>query len=242
MRLFLGMGFLLVALVGLNGVPAAAQDAVTPAPIATVGADRSFEGSAVVEEGDEQRFVEWLGWPTWVGSMMLGIFWAYRRTHTSLVRAAIAKLTRGGEENRLERSPYVEEETGSGGIFSGALLLALTTVFFLSQFAIYEYPSDLKFPTEAIDILAWLDIASWLSTLFAPFLIGLLSESRGVWLIPFLGYLLGMALWLGVPGEDFGDLAYDYGEIGFLIVRVVIPALLMYLAYRIGRAFRAQFV
>ena len=77
----------------------------------------------------------------------------------SLVRTVVAKLTVGDEEDSLSRGPFLESPSGSGGPVSGALLFALTTVFFLSQFAIYDYPSDLSFPSEALDILPWLDFA-----------------------------------------------------------------------------------
>ena len=167
---------------------------------------------------------------------LLGVIWAYRRFHTSLLKPFVAKLSSGSEERPLDRSPFVQPS--AGGLVSGALLLALTTVFFLSQFAIYDYPSDLVFPTTAVDILPWLDFALWLSTLVAPLLVGLLSESRGVWLIPVLGYVFGMALWHASPGENLGNLTYDLSVPGYLLVRVGIPALLMYLAYRFGRAFR----
>lgn len=243
MKLLLGIVLLLMAVMACNSTIATAQGTGTPEPPATprIVGGSGDELSTAVEEALRSRFWSWLGWPTWFGSMMVGIYWVYRRAHTSLVKAFLNKLAPEEEKKPLGRSPFVEQQSSSGGVVSGALLLALLTVFFLSQFAIYEFPSDLKFPTEAFDILPWLDFAPWLSTLFAPFLVGLLSESRGVWLIPFLGYLFGMALWLGVPGEDLSDLAYDYGEVGFLLFRLVAPALLMYLAYRIGRAFRRAF-
>jgi len=71
--------------------------------------------------------------------------------------------------------------------------------------------------------------------------VGLLSDSRGVWAIPVLGYVFGMGLWLATPVESLHDLTYDLSVPGFLLVRVAIPALLMYLAFRVGRAFRGLF-
>lgn len=243
MKRLLSLALLLVAIVAFNTTITAAQDTGTPSPIATPRiVDGGAESSTAFDDEERARFWDWFGWPAWFGSMMLGIFWAYRRAHTSLVKAFLVKHIASDEENPLDRSPFVQAQPSSGGLVSGALLLALTTVFFLGQFAIYELPSDLKFPTEALDILPWLDFAPWLSTLFAPFLVGLLSESRGVWVITVLGYLCGMALWIATPVGSFFDLAYDFGEFGFLLVRVAIPALLMYLAYSIGRVFRGMFV
>ena len=239
----LGLALVLMTLAGSNAAVAAAQDTGTPAPLATPRiVDRGgVEGSGDVEYALESRFWNWVGWPTWFGSMMLGIFWAYRRSHTSLVRAFIAKHFPSEEENPLDRSPFVQTQSSSGGLVSGALLLALTTVFFLSQFALYNYPSNLSIPTEALDILPWLEFAPWLSTLIAPFLVGLLSASRGVWAIPVLGYVFGMGLWLATPWEDLAGLTYDLSIPGFFLMRVTVPALLMYLAYRVGRGFRRAF-
>ena len=239
----IGLALVLIAFSGLNAASATAQETGTPAPLATprIVDGSAVEGSSAAEDALESPFWDWVGWPTWFGSMMFGIFWAYRRSHTSLVRAFIAKHFPSEEEDPLDRSPFVQTQSSSGGLVSGALLLALTTVFFLSQFALYNYPSNLSIPTEALDILPWLEFAPWLSTLFAPFLVGLLSDSRGVWAIPVLGYVLGMGLWLATPVESLHDLTYDLSVPGFLLVRVAIPALLMYLAFRVGSAFRGLF-
>ena len=74
----------------------------------------------------------------------------------------------------------------------------------------------------------------WLGT----FLIGLLSESRGVGAIPILGYVLGLLLWHSTPGENINTLSYDIGWLGFLLLPVGIPGLMLYLLFRFGRALR----
>lgn len=220
----LGMAVLLIAIAGLSAAAVAGQDA-SPA-----------DQNAIID-----GLSSWLGWHAWALSMAVGIFWVYRRVHTSLLSAVLAKLVSEGEEKPLYRSPVVEESSNTGSLFSGALLLALTTTFCLSQFVIYGYPSDLSFPSEALDILPWLDIAAWLPALLAPFFIGLLSESRGVWVIPVLGFVLGMFLSNAVAGGDPGGLINDLGITWFLVAGVVIPAVLIYLAFRFGRGVRGQF-
>ena len=220
----LTIAVLLIAIAGLSTAAVAGQDA-SPA-----------DQSALTD-----GLSSWVGWPAWALSLALGIFWVYRRAHTSLLSAALAKLVTEGEEKPLYRSPVVEEPSNAGSLTSGALLLVLTTMFFLSQFVIYDYPSDLEIPSEAVDILPWLDFAPWLPALLAPLFIGLLSESRGVWVIPVLGFALGMFLSNVVAGGDPGGLIDDLGLPASLLVRAGIPALLMYLAYRFGRGIRGQF-
>ena len=102
-----------------------------------------------------------------------------------LVRARLAKFTSGGEERPLDAIPIVQ--SSSGGLPSGALLLALTTSMSFGIIALFDYPSQVS------NLHPWIDVVPLVWFLVGPFLIGLLSESRGVGAITILGLRLGIA-------------------------------------------------
>ena len=234
---------LLLAIVVLNVAVAAAQDAGTPQPARTgpatveparIADDENIEGAPVVDDADEPQSWSWLGWPTMTLPLMLGGFWVYRRFQTSLLKARLAKLTSGSEERSLDASPLVQSSLG--GLPSGVLLLALTTSMSFSLAALYDYPSQIS------NLHPWIDVIPWVWFFGGVFLIGLLSESRGVGAIPILGYVLGLFLWHSTPGESIDALFYDIGWLGFLLYRMGITALIFYLIFRLGRAVRGHFV
>ena len=230
---------LILAVLVLNAAVAAGQDAGTPGSAATgpatprpvkVADDENIERDPVVDKADEPRSWAWVGWPTMTLSMVLGGFWVYRRFRTSLLEARLAKISSGGEERSLDAIPLVQ--SSSGGIPSGALLLALTTSMSFGIAALYDYPSQIS------NLHPWIDVVPLVWFLVGPFLIGLLSESRGVGAIPILGYVLGLLLWHSTPGENINTLSYDIGWLGFLLLPVGIPGLMLYLLFRFGRALR----
>ena len=132
------------------------------------------------------------------------------------------------------RIPIVQ--SSSGGLPSGALLLVLTTYYQSScnirLAALYDYPSQIS------NLHPWIDVVPLVWYLVGTFLIGLLSESRGVGAIPILGYVLGLLLWHSTPGENINTLSYDIGWLGFLLLPVGISGLMLYLLFRFGRALR----
>ena len=221
---------LLLAIVVLNAAVAAAQDAGTPGPPATTTSGGSVESSTGIEEADELQSWSGLGWPTMAGSMALGSFWAYRRFQAGLVKASLAKFTSGGEQWPLDAVPLAQSSLG--GLPSGALLLVLTTSMSFGIIALFDYPSQIS------NLHPWIDVVPLVWFLVGPFLIGLLSESRGVGAIPILGYVLGLLLWHSTPGENINTLSYDIGWLGFLLLPVGIPGLMLYLLFRFGRALR----
>ena len=234
-----GLALLLMAIVSSNAAMVAAQNAGTPGPATTrpatvepvtVEDDENVERSADVEEVNTPRSWSWLGWPTMAGSMALGSFWAYRRFQVGLVKARLAKFSSGGEERPLDAIPIVQ--SSSGGLPSGALLLVLTTSMSFGIIALFDYPSQVS------NLHPWIDVVPLVWFLVGPFLIGLLSESRGVGAIPILGYVLGLLLWHSTPGENINALSYDIGWLGFLLLPVGIPGLMLYLLFRFGRALR----
>ena len=228
---------LLLAIVVLNSAVAAGQDAGTTGPATVepvrVEDDESVERSAEVEEVNTPRSWSWLGWPTMTLSMVLGSFWAIRRFQTSLLKSRLAKFTSGNEVRSLGASPLVQ--SSSGRLPSGVLLLALTASMSFSLAALYDYPSQIS------NLHPWIDVVPWVWYLVGTFLIGLLSESRGVGAIPILGYVLGLLLWHSTPGESIDALFYDIGWLGFLLGPVAFWALSLYLIFRLGRAFRRPF-
>ncbi len=205
---------LLLAIVVLNAAVAAAQDAGTPdppatpmvvpqgagdpGPPATTTSGGSVERSVDVDKADGTRSWSWLGWPTMVGSIMFGNYWAIRRFQTSLLKARLAKFTSGSEVRSLGASPLVQ--SSSGRLPSGVLLLALTASMSFSLAALYDYPSQIS------NLHPWIDVVPWVWYLVGTFLIGLLSESRGVGAIPILGYVLGLLLWHSTSGESIDAL------------------------------------
>ncbi len=241
---------LLLAIVSLNAAMVAAQNAGTPGPVATpmvapqgagdpgppatTTSGGNVERSTGVEEADGTRSWFWLGWPTITFSMILGSFWVYRRFRTSLLKARLAKFTSGSEVRSLGASLLVQ--SSSGRLPSGVLLLALTASMSFSLAALYDYPSQIS------NLHPWIDVVPWVWYLVGTFLIGLLSESRGVGAIPILGYVLGLLLWHSTPGESIDALFYDIGWLGFLLGPVAFWALSLYLIFRLGRAFRGHFV
>ena len=164
------------------------------------------------------------------GSMALGSFWAYRRFKTSLLKARLAKFSSGGEQRPLDAIPIVQ--SSSGGLPSGALLLVLTTSMSFGIIALFDYPSQIS------NLHPWIDVVPLVWFLVGPFLIGLLSEFRGVGAIPILGYVLGWLLWHFTSGQSVNALSYDIGWLGFLLLPVGIPGLMLYLLFRFGRALR----
>ena len=229
-----GLALLLMAIVSSNAAMVAAQDAGTPGPPATTTGGGSVERSVDVDKADEPRSWSWLGWPTMVGSIMFGNYWAIRRFQTSLLKARLAKFTSGSEVRSLDASLLVQ--SSSGRLPSGVLLLALTASMSFSLAALYDYPSQIS------DLHPWIDVVPWVWFFGGAFLVGLLSESRGVGSIPILGYVLGLLLWHSTPGESMDALFYDIGWLGFLLGPVVFWALSLYLIFRLGRAFRGHFV
>ena len=225
---------LLLAIVVLNSAVAAGQDAGTTGPATVepvrVEDDESVERSAEVEEVNTPRSWSWLGWPTMTLSMVLGSFWAIRRFRSSLLKARLAKFSSGGEERPLDAVPLAQSSLG--GLPSGALLLVLTTSMSFGIIALFDYPSQIS------NLHPWIDVVLLVWFLVGPFLIGLLSESRGVGAIPILGYVLGLLLWHSTPGENINTLSYDIGWLGFLLLPVGIPGLMLYLLFRFGRALR----
>ena len=181
----------------------------------------------------EPRSWSWLGWPTMVGSIMFGNYWAIRRFQTSLLKARLAKFTSGSEVRSLGASPLVQ--SSSGRLPSGVLLLALTASMSFSLAALYDYPSQIS------NLHPWIDVVPWVWYLVGTFLIGLLSESRGVGVIPILGHVFGLLLWHFTPGQSVSALFYDVGWLGFLLGPVAFWALSLYLIFRLGRAFRRPF-
>ena len=204
---------LLLAIVVLNSAVAAGQDAGTTGPATVepvrVEDDESVERSAEVEEVNTPRSWSWLGWPTMTLSMVLGSFWAIRRFRSSLLKARLAKFSSGGEERPLDAVPLAQSSLG--GLPSGALLLVLTTSMSFGIIALFDYPSQIS------NLHPWIDVVLLVWFLVGPFLIGLLSESRGVGAIPILGYVLGLLLWHSTPGESIDTLFYDIGWLGFLL-------------------------
>ena len=164
------------------------------------------------------------------GSMALGSFWAYRRLQAGLVKARLAKFSSGGEQWPLDAVPLAQSSLG--GLPSGALLLVLTTSMSFGIIALFDYPSQIS------NLHPWIDVVPLVWFLVGPFLIGLLSESRGVGAIPILGYVFGLLLWHSTPGENINTLSYDIGWLGFLLLPVGIPGLMLYLLFRFGRALR----
>ena len=229
-----GLALLLMAIVSSNAAMVAAQDAGTPGPPATTTGGGSVERSVDVDKADEPRSWSWLGWPTMVGSITFGNYWAIRRFQTSLLKARLAKFTSGSEVRSLDASLLVQ--SSSGRLPSGVLLLALTASMSFSLAALYDYPSQIS------DLHPWIDVVPWVWFFGGTFLVGLLSESRGVGSIPILGYVLGLLLWHSTPGESMDALFYDIGWLGFLLGPVVFWALSLYLIFRLGRAFRGHFV
>ena len=241
-----GLALLLMAIVSSNAAMVAAQDAGTPGPPATpmvvpqgagdpgppatTTSGGSVERSVDVDKADGTRSWSWLGWPTMVGSIMFGNYWAIRRFQTSLLKARLAKFISGSEVRSLDASPLVQ--SSSGRLPSGVLLLALTASMSFSLAALYDYPSQIS------NLHPWIDVVPLVWFLVGPFLIGLLSESRGVGAIPILGYVLGLLLWHSTPGENINTLSYDIGWLGFLLLPVGIPGLMLYLLFRFGRALR----
>ena len=225
-----GLAALLLVIVVLNVAMVAAQDAGTPGPPATTTSGGSVERSVDVDKADGTRSWSWLGWPTMVGSIMFGNYWAIRRFQTSLLKARLAKFTSGSEVRSLGASLLVQ--SSSGRLPSGVLLLALTASMSFSLAALYDYPSQIS------NLHPWIDVVPWVWYLVGTFLIGLLSESRGVGAIPILGYVLGLLLWHSTPGENINTLSYDIGWLGFLLLPVGIPGLMLYLLFRFGRALR----
>ena len=225
---------LLLAIVVLNSAVAAGQDAGTTGPATVepvrVEDDESVERSAEVEEADTPRSWSWLGWPTMTLSMVLGSFWAYRRFRSSLLKVRLAKFSSGGGQRSLNAVPIAQ--SSSGGLPSGALLLVLTTSMSFGIIALFDYPSQIS------NLHPWIDVVLLVWFLVGPFLVGLLSESRGVGAIPILGYVLGLLLWHSTPGENINTLSYDIGWLGFLLLPVGIPGLMLYLLFRFGRALR----
>ena len=220
---------LLLAIVVLNAAVAAAQDAGTPGPPRTSDGG-SVGRTAEVEEVNTPRSWSWLGWPTMTLSMVLGGFWVYRRFRTSLLEARLAKFSSGGEQWPLDAVPLAQSSLG--GLPSGALLLVLTTSMSFGIIALFDYPSQIS------NLHPWIDVVALVWFLVGPFLIGILSESRGVGAIPILGYVLGLLLWHSTPGENINTLSYDIGWLGFLLLPVGIPGLMLYLLFRFGRALR----
>ena len=220
---------LLLAIVVLNAAVAAAQDAGTTGPPRTSDGG-SVGRTAEVEEVNTPRSWSWLGWPTMTLSMVLGGFWVYRRFRTSLLEARLAKFSSGGEQWPLDAVPLAQSSLG--GLPSGALLLVLTTSMSFGIIALFDYPSQIS------NLHPWIDVVALVWFLVGPFLIGILSESRGVGAIPILGYVLGLLLWHSTPGENINTLSYDIGWLGFLLLPVGIPGLMLYLLFRFGRALR----
>ena len=225
---------LLLAIVVLNPAVAAGQYAGTPGPATVepvrVADDENIELAPVGDKADTPRSWSWLGWPTMAGSMVLGSFWAIRRFRTSLLEARLAKFSSGGEQRPLDAVPIAQSSLG--GLPSGALLLVLTTSMSFGLAALYDYPSQIS------NLHPWIDVVPLVWYLVGTFLIGLLSESRGVGAIPILGYVLGLLLWHSTPGENINTLSYDIGWLGFLLLPVGIPGLMLYLLFRFGRALR----
>ena len=244
-----GLALLLMAIVSSNAAMVAAQDAGTPGPPATpmvapqgagdpgppatTTSGGSVERSVDVDKADGTRSWSWLGWPTMVGSIMFGNYWAIRRFQTSLLKARLAKFTSGSEVRSLDASPLVQ--SSSGRLPSGVLLLALTASMSFSLAALYDYPSQIS------NLHPWIDVVPWVWYLVGTFLIGLLSESRGVGVIPILGHVFGLLLWHFTPGQSVSALFYDVGWLGFLLGPVAFWALSLYLIFRLGRAFRRPF-
>ena len=229
---------LLLAIVVLNSAVAAGQDAGTTGPATVepvrVEDDESVERSAEVEEVNTPRSWSWLGWPTMTLSMVLGSFWAIRRFRSSLLKARLAKFSSGGEERPLDAVPLAQSSLG--GLPSGALLLVLTTSMSFGIIALFDYPSQIS------NLHPWIDVVLLVWFLVGPFLIGLLSESRGVGAIPILGYVLGRLLSHFTDGGSIDGLFYDIGWLGFLLGPLGIAALILYLIFRVGRAVRGHIV
>ena len=228
---------LLLAIVVLNPAVAAGQYAGTPGPATVepvrVADDENIELAPVDDKADTPRSWSWLGWPTMTLSMVLGSFWAIRRFQTSLLEARLAKFSSGGEQRPLDAVPIAQ--SSSGGLPSGALLLVLTTSMSFGIIALFDYPSQIS------NLHPWIDVVPLVWYLVGTFLVGLLSESRGVGAIPILGYVLGLLLWHSTPGESMDALFYDIGWLGFLLGPVAFWALSLYLIFRVGRALRGPF-
>ena len=245
-----GLALLLMAIVSSNAAMVAAQDAGTPGPPATpivvpqgaggsgppatTTSGGSVERSADVDKADGTRSWSWLAWPTTVGSMALGGFWVYRRFRSSLLEARLAKFSLGSGQRSLDAIPIAQSSLG--GLPSGALLLVLATSISFGIIALFDHPS------QTAGLHPWIDVVPWVWFFVGPFLIGLLSESRGVGAIPILGYVLGRLLSHFTDGGSIDGLFYDVGWLGFLLGPVAFWALSLYLIFRLGRAFRGHFV
>ncbi len=244
------LALLLMVIVVLNAAIVAAQDAGTPGPLATpmvvpqgagtpgppatTTSGGSVERSVDVDKADGTRSWSWLAWPTTVGSVTLGGFWVYRRFRSSMLEARLAKLSSGGEERSLYAIPIAQSSLG--GLPSGALLLVLATSMSFGIIALFDHPS------QTAGLHPWIDVVPWVWFFVGPFLIGLLSESRGVGAIPILGYVLGRLLSHFTDGGSIDGLFYDIGWLGFLLGPLGIAALILYLIFRVGRAVRGHIV
>ena len=244
-----GLALLLMAIVSSNAAMVAAQDAGTPGPPATpmvvpqgagdpgppatTTSGGSVERSVDADKADGTRSWSWLGWPTMTLPMLLGGFWVYRRFQTSLLKARLVRFSLGSGQRSLNAIPIAQSSLG--GLPSGSLLLVLATSMSFSLAALYDYPSQID------GLHPWIDIVPWVWFFGGPFLVGLLSESRGVGAIPILGYVLGLLLWHSTPGESMDALFYDIGWLGFLLGPVAFWALSLYLIFRVGRALRGPF-
>ena len=222
----------------------AAQDAGTPGPAATgpttveparVADDENVERAPVdVDKADGTAGPgHGLDGPRWWDRSCSAIYWAIRRFQTSLLKARLAKFTSGSEVRSLGANLLVQ--SSSGRLPSGVLLLALTASMSFSLAALYDYPSQIS------NLHPWIDVVPWVWYLVGTFLIGLLSESRGVGVIPILGHVFGLLLWHFTPGQSVSALFYDVGWLGFLLGPVAFWALSLYLIFRLGRAFRRPF-
>ena len=164
----------------------------------------------------------------------MGGLWAFRRFQTGLWKTRLAKPAFSGVERLSDTDPVARSYWG--GLPSGILLLALTISMSFGINALSDHLSQVAYLHLWIDLALWVWYLGWY--LGGAFLIGLLSESRGVGMIPIFGFLLGLTLWHSTPGESVDALSYDMGWYGFLLFQVGMHALIMYLLFRLGRALR----
>ena len=81
---------------------------------------------------------------------------------------------------------------------------------------------------------AWYALGS--AFLIVAFMVGILFRSDWWAAIPILGYFSGMFLWYLVTGTSPGEITYDLSLLGFTLIRIGVPLLLMFLIFRMGRA------
>ena len=87
-----GLAALLLVIVVLNVAMVAAQGAGDPGPPATTTSGGSVERSVDVDKADGTRSWSWLGWPTMVGSIMFGNYWAIRRFSDQPIESSSSEI------------------------------------------------------------------------------------------------------------------------------------------------------